>query len=392
MYAHGPLRERATTYLQGLVRIPSVNPGLVPSGAGEAAIAHHICGLMAAWGLEVEEHEFAPGRPNAIGILRGSGGGRALLFNGHTDTVGTAGMAGPFSGEIRDGKLFGRGAIDMKASLAATLAATEAIVGRGDKLRGDVVFTYVGDEEHVSLGTEGIVADVAAGRLPRPAGAINTEPTGVRLGIGHRGYAWIEIETRGRAAHGSRPDLGVDAIAHMGRVLAQIERLQARLAEGPRHPLLGTGSVHASLIQGGRELSTYPDSCTLAAERRTVPPESGADVAEEFSAILRGLAGDDPQFSGTSRVTFVRDPWEANPASEVVQMLGRSVAGVTGRPAESMVHSAWLDASLLGQAGIPTVVLGPAGDGLHAAEEWVDLDSVGTCAQIYADVIEQFCG
>ncbi len=390
-YPHQPLCEAATGFLQELVRIPSVNPGLVPGGAGEAAIARHICALMAAWGLNVEDREFAPGRHNAIGILRGSGGGRTLLFNGHIDTVGVDGMADPYSGPIREGKLYGRGAIDMKASLAATLAATQAIVQSGNNLRGDVVFTYVGDEEHISLGTESVVADIAAGRLPRPAGAINTEATGVRVGIGHRGYAWIEIEAHGKAAHGSRPDLGVDAIAHMGRVLLGVERLQKRLSEGRRHALLGTGSVHASLIQGGRELSTYPDTCKLSVERRTVPPQSAADVAGEFSSLLRELAQDDPQFSATSRVTFVRNPWEADPASEIVQLLGRSISEVTAKPAESMVHMGWLDSSLLGEAGIPTVVLGPTGEGLHAEEEWVDLASTGTCAQIYAHVIQAFC-
>ena len=254
-----------------------------------------------------------------------------------------------------------------------------------------MVFTYVGDEEHTSLGTEQVVADIAAGRLPRPDGAINTEATGIRLGIGHRGYAWIDIETHGQAAHGSRPDLGVDAIAHMGRVLLEIELLQKRLSEGRRHPVLGTGSVHASLIEGGRELSTYPDTCKLSLERRTVPPESSGNVADEIASILRNVARDEPQFSATSRVTFVRNPWEADPASEIVQLVGRSVADATGKPAESMSHPGWLDSALLGEASIPTVVLGPTGEGLHAANEWVDLASVGTCAQIYADTIENFC-
>jgi acetylornithine deacetylase len=385
------LSATAAGILQDLVRIPSVNPGLSPGGAGEAAMAAHIGSLMRGWGLEVAEREFAPGRFNAVGILRGTGGGRTLLFNGHMDTVGVEGMAEPFAGRIGDGRLYGRGAIDMKGALAATLAATEAVVRRGRPRRGDVVFTYVGDEEHLSLGTEAVVADIHDGCLPRPDGAINTEATGVMLGIGHKGYAWIEIETAGAAAHGSRPDLGVDAIVHMGRVLQEIAAWQESLASGPRHPLLGTGSVHASLIRGGREWSTYPESCRLSLERRTVPPETAEDVCREVAALLERAAGTDGGFAATRRLAFIRNPWQADLQSDVVLALGESMQAVTGEPVRTMTQTAWLDASLLSEAGIPTAVLGPAGEGLHALEEWVDVGSLGACAAIYTDVIERFC-
>ncbi|MBI3732853.1 MAG: M20/M25/M40 family metallo-hydrolase, partial [Chloroflexi bacterium] len=220
--------ELAVQILQDLVRIPSINPDLVPGAPGEGAIAQYICGRMQAWGLEVINRELAPGRHNAIGILRGSGGGRTLLFNGHTDTVMVDGMAEPFSGDAHEGKLYGRGAFDMKGSLAATLAATCALAQSGVRLRGDVIFTYVADEEYASIGTEGIVADIREGRLPHADAAVNTEPTGLKIGIGHKGFAWVEVETHGRAAHGSRPDLGVDAIVQMGKVLVEIDHLQKR--------------------------------------------------------------------------------------------------------------------------------------------------------------------
>ena len=245
-------KERAISILQDLVRIDSVNPSLVPGAAGEAACANYIAELMHSWGLDVIDRELTPGRHNTTGVLRGSGGGRTLLFNGHMDTVSIAGMSEPFSGEVRDGRLYGRGAFDMKGSLAATLVATHAIIQSGVKLRGDVVFTYVADEEYASIGTEGIVADIESGALPRPDGAVNTEPTYLKLGIAHKGFVWLEVETLGVAAHGSRPDLGVDAIVQMGKVLVQIEARQARLTAGARHALLGPGSVHASLIGGGR--------------------------------------------------------------------------------------------------------------------------------------------
>ena len=306
-------KERAVSILQDLVRIDSVNPSLVPGAAGEAECARYIVELMRSWGLEVIDHELAPGRHNAIGVLRGSGGGRTLLFNGHMDTVSIAGMGEPFSGDVRDGRLYGRGSFDMKGSLAATLAATHAVIQSGRQLRGDVVFTYVADEEYASIGTEGIVADIqSGGNLPRPDGAVNTEPTDLKIGIAHKGFVWLEVETLGIAAHGSRPDLGVDAIAQMGKVLVELSALQARLTAGARHALLGPGSVHASLIEGGRELSSYPDRCRLQIERRTVPPESGQDVAIEMGGILEHLAADDPSFQASSRVTFVRNPWQAD--------------------------------------------------------------------------------
>jgi acetylornithine deacetylase len=382
----------AVSLLQDLVRIPSVNPALVPGAPGEADVAAYIAAALREWGLEVDVREVAPGRPNAVATLRGTGGGRTLLFNGHMDTVGVEGMAEPYSGELRDGRVHGRGAIDMKGSLAATLAATKALVDDAVGLRGDVVFTYVADEEYASLGTEGVVADIDAGRLPRPDAAVNTEPTGLRVGLGHKGFTWVEVATEGTAAHGSRPDLGVDAIAQMGKVLVEVGRWQAELAAGDRHPLLGAGSVHASLIDGGREMSSYPDRCTLKLERRTVPPETVDTVAAEVGGILDRLAAADPMFRASSAVTFVRNPWQADPGSTIVSTTSAAIERVTRAPAETMTQTGWLDSALLGNAGIPTVICGPRGDGLHAVDESVEVASLGTCAEIYEQIIRQFCG
>jgi acetylornithine deacetylase len=385
-------RETARKILQDLVRIPSVNPDLAPNGTGEAAMAKYICDWMASWGLEVINQALRPNRHNAIGILRGSGGGQTLLFNGHTDTVSVEGMSAPFSGDVRDGRLYGRGSFDMKGSLAATLAATQAIVQSGKKLRGDVIFTYVADEEYLSIGTEAVVADIQAGRLPRPDAAINTEPTDCKMGIGHKGFAWIDIETHGIAAHGSRPDLGVDAIAQMGKVLVELQRLQQKLSKGKRHELLGTGSVHASLIHGGRELSSYPDACKLQVERRTVPPESRGKVEREMASMTENLSRADPTFKADYAVSFVRNPWQADLQSDIVKTMKQVVKGVTGKAAKTMTQTGWLDSALLGDAGIPTIVFGPKGQGAHAVEEWVDVESLGVCAQVYAEAMERFCG
>ena len=382
----------ATTLLHDLVLIPSVNPDLVPGAPGEAEVAAYIADTLRGWGLEVAVREAAAGRPNVIATLAGSGGGRTLLFNGHMDTVSVEGMDEPYAGTLRDGRLYGRGAIDMKGSLAATMTATKALVDEGATLRGNVVFTYVADEEYASIGTAAVVADIREGRLPRPDAAVNTEATGLRVGIGHKGFTWLDVVTEGKAAHGSRPDLGVDAIVHMGKVLVELGALQARLTAGPRHPRLGTGSVHASLVAGGRELSSYPDRCELRLERRTVPPETADDVAGEFDEIITRLSTNDETFRASSTVTFVRNPWEADPASDIVKATTAAIGCVTGTDAETMTQTGWLDSGLLGDAGIPTVICGPRGEGLHAAVEWVEVDSLATCADIYTEIIRQFCG
>jgi acetylornithine deacetylase len=382
----------AVSLLQDLVRIPSVNPDLVPGAPGEADVAAYIADALRSWGLTVDVVEAAAGRPNVVATLKGSGGGRTLLFNGHMDTVGVEGMAEPYSGELRDGRVYGRGAIDMKGSLAATMAATKALIDDGAQLHGDVVFTYVADEEYASFGTERVVADIASGRLPRPEAAVNTEPTGLRVGLGHKGFTWVEVTTEGKAAHGSRPDLGVDAIVKMGKVLVEVDRWQARLEAGDRHPLLGPGSVHASLIDGGREMSSYPDRCTLKLERRTVPPETADTVTAEVGGMLDRLAAADPTFAASSTVTFVRNPWQADLGSEIVSTTTVAIATVTDAPAETMTQTGWLDSALLGDAEIPTVICGPRGDGLHAVDESVEAASLGICAEIYEQIIRQFCG
>ena len=383
--------QLATTVLQDLVRIPSVNPDLVPDADGEAKIANYIADTLAGWGLEVQVREIAEGRLNVIATLEGAGTGRTLLFNGHMDTVGVEGMAEPYSGEVRDGRLYGRGAIDMKGSLAATMAATKSLIDSGITLRGSVIFTYVADEEYASIGTSAIADDIRQGRLRRPDGAVNTEATGLRVGIGHKGFTWLEVVTEGKAAHGSRPDLGVDAIAQMGKLLVEVDRLQEQLAAGDQHSLLGAGSVHASLVNGGREMSSYPARCTLRLERRTVPSESADSVAEEIEEIISRLSTEDPAFHASSRVMLVRNPWQADPRSQIVKTTAAAIEAVTGAPSATMTQTGWLDSALLGDVGIPTVICGPSGEGLHAEVESIDVTSLGTCTEIYAEIIRRFC-
>ncbi len=293
--------------LQELVRINSINPDLVPDAPGELEIARFIARWLEQVGLEVHWHEVVPNRPNVVGILRGRGGGKSLILNGHIDTVGVAGMTNPHQPYQHEGRLYGRGAYDMKGGVAACMVAIAA--AKQTPLRGDLIFTAVMDEEYAGLGTMAI-----AERYQADA-ALIAEPTEQQLVIAHKGFVWLDVTTRGIAAHGSRPDLGVDAITHMGRFLGELERLSEQLAGRTAHPLLGHGSLHASLIQGGQELSSYPARCRLSIERRTLPGETLTSVEAEFEAILARLNLADPAFQATLHTTLARTPLETPPDS-----------------------------------------------------------------------------
>jgi acetylornithine deacetylase len=357
--------------LADLVRIDSVNPDLIDGAAGEEEIARFVAGWLEAAGLEVEVEEVAPGRFNTVGIARGAGGGRTLLLNAHLDTVGVAGMERPFEPAVVDGRLHGRGSYDMKAGLAAIMLAGAEAVRAG--LRGDVIVTAVCDEEVASIGAARVAERY------RADAAIVSEPTEMRLALAHKGFVGFEVETKGRAAHGSRPDLGIDAIAHMGHVLVGIEELDRRLRAEPKHPLLGSGSLHASVIEGGQEFSSYPERCLLKGERRTIPGES----QEHIEGELRELLG---EVEGEIRTVVAREPFETAPDAEIAELVSRHAGGpeIVGVPF-------WADSALLASAGIPTVVFGPAGEGAHAVEEWVDVASAERCAEIYAAVARELC-
>ena len=360
-----------------LVAIDSVNPDLVPGGAGEQEIAEFVAQWLHDAGLEVEMGAPRKGRPSVVAIARGSGGGRSLMLNAHLDTVGVEGMERPFEPEERDGRLYGRGAYDMKGSLAACMLAGAAAAEQD--LAGDLIVTAVADEEHASIGTQAVL------KRHRADAAIVTEPTGLRVCVAHKGFVWAEIETTGRAAHGSRPDEGVDAITRMAPVLNRLAGLQDSLAARDGHPLVGAPSVHASLIRGGQELSSYPASCVLALERRTVPGETEADVRRECETLIARLEG------AELRMGLVREPFEVRPDEDVVGVLSRAIKSVTGNRPRMYGDTPWMDAALLQAAGIPTVVFGPDGAGAHSTEEWVDLASIATCTKALTEAAAEFC-
>ncbi len=371
--------------LADLVRINSINPSLTPGGAGEVEIAAYMRQALQQLGLEVAQHEPAPGRISTVGTWRGSGGGKALMLNGHIDTVGVEHMAHPFSAEIRDGKLFGRGAYDMKGSIAAMLAAAKALRDARAVLTGDLLLAAVADEEYASLGT----ADIAT--RYRPDAAIITEPTELQLAIAHKGFIWLEVVVTGKAAHGSRPQLGIDANMKMGRFLRELDQLEQGLRAREPHPLIGPPTLHAALINGGREMSVIADRCELRIERRTIPGETEAQVNAEIQNLIDHLSAADRDFHATAKSFFVRDPFEVAASNPIVQAVQAAASDVLNRPIEPGGVSFWTDAALLAAAGIPTVVFGPIGAGAHAAEEWVDLRAVEQAALIYAQTAHAFC-
>ena len=377
-------RQQVTRILSDLVRIESVNPALVSGGSGEAAIARYVGEFLKSLGLETRLEEVSPGRFNALGILRGCGAGKSLMLNGHLDTVGATGMQDPFSPRLENGRLYGRGAQDMKGGLAAAMVAV-ATLARGPRLQGDVVLAAVADEECQSLGTRALLQEM------RTDAAIVMEPTNLEVGTAHKGFVWAEIETFGRAAHGSRPQEGLDAIVFMGRVLGEIERLQEKLASGPQHPLLGCGSIHASQIVGGQELSSYPAHCCLRVERRLVPGEDASTLAAELHGIVGRLAAQDPGFRAHVTLGYAANPLETPRESPLVACLADCVARVTGREAVLGVQTFWTDAALLSEAGIPTVVFGPGGEGLHSAVEYVRIEDVVLCAHSLAECARDLC-
>lgn len=375
--------------LTRLIEINSVNPDLVPGGAGETEIADFVSTWFTERGFDVQRLEERAGRPSVVGIHRGSGDGKSLMLNGHLDTVTLAGYDGnPLRADVRaDGpngpQLHGRGSYDMKSGIAAMMIAADRVARQSHS--GDILVTLVADEEYGSAGTQEVLRHFTAD------GAIVVEPSELEVTIAHRGFVWFEVEIEGVAAHGSRPDLGIDAIAKAGLFLTGLDELATKLVSGPRHPVLGTGSIHASTVQGGEELSSYPARCTIGIERRTVPGETGETTEAELEQILREVVRANPGVSYRITRGLERRPFDASRESDVVRTVLATVAEVTGAPAIERGEPFWTDCALLSEAGIPAVLFGVSGGGAHAATEWVDVDSLETVTTVLKRTIESFC-
>jgi acetylornithine deacetylase len=374
----------AVALTRELVRVDSRNPSLVPGGPGENAVARTLADVLTSWGLHVEMHDVAPGRPNVI-ARAGTPGGRALMFNGHLDVVGIEGMIhAPWDATERDGSIYGRGSSDMKAGVAAMCAAAARVSAT---IGGEVIVTAVIDEEYESIGTRALV-DAGV----RADAAIVTEPTRLAIMPAHLGFVWIDVTTHGRAAHGSRWDLGVDAIRHAGLVLAEIDRIDAELLPTRGHSLLGRPSLHASLIEGGTGMSTYPDRCTLRLERRTIPGESAAQVCSEIEEACKRAARGKPNFRADVTATFSQTASDVSVDAPVVAALS-SALRACNEDVRIQGMSAWTDAALLNAAGIPAICFGPGDITLaHAAEEYVSIAEIERATAVLARLAQQWCG
>lgn len=381
-----PARGDAVALTRTLVAIDSRNPSLVSDGPGERACALELAGTLERWGFRVELQETATARPNVVARI-GKAGGRTLLFNGHLDTVGVEGMVhAPWDADVRNGRVYGRGSADMKGGVAAMCAAALRVADA--TLDGEVVVAAVTDEEYGSVGTRTLVASGV-----RADAAIVTEPTRLAICPAHRGFAWLELVVHGRAAHGSRYDIGVDAITLAAAVLTELDAYQRTDLVARTHPLLGRASLHASIVSGGLGLSTYPDRCSVQLERRTLPGETAASFAREVEAACARVRARAPEFRADIIPGFAQEPNDVSATHPVVRALARSLERAGERaPIEGL--PCWTDAALLTAAGIPAICFGPGDIGLaHSAEEYVDMGEIERATGVLAEFItEWFAG
>jgi acetylornithine deacetylase len=378
--------DHLTATLADLVRINSVNPAFSDGSTNEREAAVYVSRALEQLGMEVTTHEPEVGRTSVVGRLPGRGAGRSLMLYGHLDTVGVGGMADPFGAEVRDGRLHGRGAYDMKGGLAACIAAAKALRDSDRELAGDLLVVAPADEEVASIGMQEVLEH------HRADAAVVTEPTELGVCLAHKGFSWIEVVTTGRAAHGSRFEEGIDANMRMGRFLARLDELEQELRARPPHPLVGPPSLHAGVLEGGSGPSIYAARCRLEIERRTIPGETQRQVVGEIQDVVDRIAAGDETFAAEVRPTLTREPFEVAPEAEIVRAVSEEAEAVLGRSASHIGETYWMDAALIAAAGIETVVLGPVGTGAHADEEWVDLRSVAQLSDILARTAVAYCG
>lgn len=388
MTTHPPIRLKETPtikLLKNLIKIPSVNPS-VEKRYDEEAIASYI----AKWfrktkRFRVIEQKVDKNRFNVIAILEGKGNGKSLMLNGHMDTVGTSYMTvNPFHPTEKKGRIYGRGSCDMKGSLAAMMSATLALSKLPRPLEGDVIFTGVVDEEQGSKGTSKLVEHF------RSDAAIVGEPTNLDIGVAHKGYAWLEVETIGREAHGSMPEQGIDAIEKMCAIVSKLQAL--RRQHKLNHPLVGTAKIHTSTISGGTEWSTIPGNCILHLERRLLPGETPGDAVKELRQLIQQASKNDQNLRAKIRLARHAGSMEVNVKQPLVQFLLQVTRRLTGK-CQVVGVPYWTDAAILvNQARIPSCLFGP-GDikFAHSNLESIKARDVLTAATIYAATAQRYC-
>ncbi|REL33298.1 M20/M25/M40 family metallo-hydrolase [Rhodohalobacter sp. SW132] len=371
--------------VQDLVQINSVNPGLEEDGKGEAGVARYISKILDDLKIPYEIDELGPDRVNITGIIEGTGGGKSLVLNAHMDTVGVEGMSDPFSGKIEGDKLYGRGAYDMKGSISAIVGVAKAVKDHRVKLKGDLILSFVADEEFESIGANALIQKISADA------AIVTEPTNLELCMAHRGFCVFKITTEGKTAHGGCHNEGVDANLKMGALLVELNKLANHLQKERKHPLCGEASMHVPMISGGRSLFIYSNSCTIHVERRTIPGETPSGVEQELKQIIRKIQDKDPEISASLELMMWRSPYEAEEGIGIVAAADTAAEGVFGKKLKRTGHTWWEDSAIFGEAGIETIIIGPKGGGIHEEVEWVELDSIHQLAELLLSTAKKFC-
>ncbi len=370
--------------LCALTEINSVNSTLVPGAPGETEIADFIGKWFTNRNFEVTRLEATPGRPSIVACSKGATSDSKIMLNGHIDTVTIASYDGDGLKAIRkDGNVYGRGTFDMKGGLAAQMVAAHRAVQRG--IAGQVIVAAVSDEEHGNVGTEEVLKHFTA-----DVGVV-AEPTMLGLTVAHKGFVWFDLTINGMAAHGSRHDLGIDAISKAGYALVALDKYAAELTSRPHVKYLETPSVHASIIKGGEELSSYPAQCVISIERRTVPGENPEGVRAELVSILDEVAATTKDFSYELGGGFTRAPLQVSEDHKIVSLIQNSFQTHTGNPIGFRGEWYWTDAALMNDAGIATVLFGVDGEGAHAATEWATESSVHTVADVLTDVVVKWC-
>jgi acetylornithine deacetylase len=376
------LEKHFISLLSRLVGINSINSTL-SNGPGERELAEFILEYLHKLNINAELQTIAPGRANVVAVLQGSRRKDSLLLNSHLDTVGVEGMDHPFTLRAEDDRLYGRGAYDMKGSAAIMLLLAEYFVKHPPP--ADILLTFVADEEDLSAGMEYLVNHWLKDISPRPSGAIFLEPTEEEIGISHKGFNWYELEVTGKAAHGSRPEQGIDAIMPLRSALDELSRIQAELIEHEPDPLLGYASVHSSTIKGGTELSVIPGRSRLKWERRTIPGESQQDLNLELKRIADAAENHPGGHEVKAREFFVRLPHKVPNDARILELLHK-----VSPQSKTVGLSFWADSALGAQAGIPSVLFGPIGHGAHAIDEWVSLKSLVRVYEALKRLIESY--
>ncbi len=374
-----PVTARQVIELLGaMVRIESITPSLIPTGSGEGKVAEYIAAWLARTGASVDVVEAAPGRPNVLARLRGTGAGPTLCLNAHSDTVGYGSWPDEALVPHVDGdRMYGLGAADDKGGCAAAMLALAAIAGSGAQFRGDLLVACVADEEGRSIGTEHLVRQ---GGIDA-AIVIEPQPTH-ELVVEHQGFGWIDVITRGVAAHGCEPDVAVDAIVHLAEVITRLHKLDRDVFL--QHPSLLNGRTvfHTGTVTGGTDYATYPSFAQVGIEIGTQPGERLSDRVAEIESIFAEIARNEKGFSGDVVVRLEREPFVAQGHEPLQEFVVKAMTAVLGREPAITGMNGWTDAALLQAAGIPTLLLGSTGGNYHTAGEWASISELVRLTEI----------